>query len=188
MDIGMSRRTVLNIYNLLRPHDLKTDFQGEILTLREQTVNQWREFVVTVVLANYQKASRSAHNHSDRKYLRAGIVSRGLINCCIVPSQPSWSLMQALLSLASYLHSVDTPSNSSRLQKANIALMTLRQFTTSFVEVLATRDQASRGQRESQAKVWDLRFLRWLLTLWTTNWDGLSELDQLIEKLQVCAP
>jgi hypothetical protein len=96
--------------------------------------------------------------------------------------------MQALLSLTSYLHSVDTLSNLSRLKSPNnIALTTLRRFTASLIEVLATSHQASGGQRDSQAN-WDLRFLRRLLTLWTTNWHGLSELDQLIEKLQVMLP
>lgn len=93
--------------------------------------------------------------------------------------------MQALLLLASHLHSVDTPSNPSRLQNPTIAVTTLRNFTTSLVDALATSHQTSGGQHDTRAKVWDLRFLRWLLTLWSKNWDGLSELDQLIEKLQV---
>lgn len=140
------------------------------------------------VLADYQKTSRLAHKHSDCEIPPSWLFF-GLIDPCAVPSQPSWSLMRALLSLASYLHSVDTPSNPSRLKcPNNIALTTLRRFIASLVELLETSHQASGGQRDSHAKIWDLRFLRWLLTLWTTNWHGLSELDQLIEKLQVTWP
>ena len=142
---------------------------------------------MTAVLADYQKTSRLAHKHSDCEIPLSWLFCAS-IDPCTVPSQPSWSLMQALLSLASYLHSVDTPSNPSRLKSPNIVLTTLGLFTTSLVEALATSHQASGGQRDSQAKIWDLHFLRWLLTLWTTNWHGLSELDQLIEKLQVCSP
>jgi hypothetical protein len=93
--------------------------------------------------------------------------------------------MQALLLLASHLHSVDTPSNPSRLQNPTITVTTLGSFTTSLVDALATSHQTSGGQHDTRAKVWDLRFLRWLLTLWSKNWDGLLGLDQLIEKLQV---
>jgi hypothetical protein len=35
---------------------------------------------------------------------------------------------------------------------------------------------------------WDLKFLRRLLALWTSDWDGLSKLDKLIEQIQVCGP
>jgi hypothetical protein len=115
-------------------------------------------------------------------------VSTVQLTLCIAPSQPSWSLMQALLLLASYLHSVDTPTNPSRSQHSDIAMTTVGRFTASLVDVWATDCQASGDQHDSQAKVWDLRFLRWLLTLWTPNWDGLAELDQLIQKLQVCRP
>jgi len=95
--------------------------------------------------------------------------------------------MQALLSLSSYLHSVDSPSSPARLQNPNIAVTTLEYFTASLVNASATDHQDS-GERDRRAKIWDLKFLRQLLTLWTTDWDGLSELDQLIEKLQVCSP
>jgi hypothetical protein len=100
--------------------------------------------------------------------------------------QPSWSLMQALLSLSSHVHSVETPSDLSRLQTPNIAMTTLGHFASSLVDILTNSQQASGEQRDQRAKVWDLRFLRRLLTLWTTDWDNLSELDRLIEKLQVC--
>ncbi len=74
--------------------------------------------------------------------------------------------MQALLLLASYLHSVDTPTNPSRSQHSDIAMTTVGRFTASLVDVWATDYQASGDHHDSQAKVWDLRFLRWLLTLW----------------------
>ena len=143
---------------------------------------------MTAVLADYQKTSRLSHNHSDGEITPGFAFFRRSIDIYIAPSQPSWSLMQALLLLASYLHSVDTPSNPSRLQNPTIAVTTLGRFTTSLVKALATSHQTSGGQHDSRAKVWDLRFLRWLLTLWSKNWDGLSELDQLIEKLQVRSP
>jgi len=63
-------------------------------------------------------------------------------------------------------------------------MTTVGRFTASLVDVWATDCQASGDQHDSQVKVWDLRFLRWLVTLWTTDWDGLAELDQLIQKLQ----
>jgi hypothetical protein len=109
----------------------------------------------------------------------------GPIEPCTAPCQPSWSLMQALLSLSSHVHSVEAPSDSSRLQKPNIAMTTLGHFATSLVDVLANSQQASGEQRDQRAKVWDLKFLRRLLTLWTMDWDNLSELDRLIE---VCSP
>jgi hypothetical protein len=178
------QHTFLGTYYLRCPYDLTSGFHEGISALHEQTVNQWREFVVTAVLADYQKTSRLAHSHSDCEKPPSWLFYSS-IDPCAVPSQPSWSLMQALLSLTSYLHSVDTPSNPSRFKSPNnIALTTLRRFTASLIEVLATSHHASGGQRDSQAN-WDLRFLRRLLTLWTTNWHGLSELDQLIEKLQV---
>ncbi|KAI0296258.1 hypothetical protein BC826DRAFT_1103987 [Russula brevipes] len=127
------------------------------------SVNQWRVFVVTAVLADYQKTSRHARSRTD---------------------SPSSPLMQALLSLSSYIQSVDTPSNVARLKNANIAMTTLGHFTTSLVDALTTAHAVSGEQSHLQAKVWDLRFLRRLMTLWRKDWDGLSELDQLIEKLQ----
>jgi hypothetical protein len=157
--------------------------------LHERAITQWRDFVATTVLTDYQKTSRLSHNYRD-----GGIPSSwlfpfyGLIDSYIAPSQPSWSLMQALLLLASYLHSVDTPSYPSRLQNPTIVVTTLGSFTTSLVEALATSHQTLAGQHDSRAKVWDLKFLRWLLALWSKNWDGLSELDELIEKLQVRSP
>jgi hypothetical protein len=96
--------------------------------------------------------------------------------------------MQALLSLSSYLHSIDAPSSPARLQNPNIAVTTLEHFTASLVNAFATDRQDSGEQRDRRAKIWDLRFLRQLLTLWSTDWDGLSELDQLIEELQVRSP
>jgi len=142
------------------------DFHGDISALREQAVDQWREFVVSAVLADYQKSSPHAQSHSDS------------------PCQPSWSLMQALLSLSSHVQSVESPSNPSRLQNPNITMTTLGHFTTSLVDVLAKAQQASGEQRDQRAQVADLRFLRRLMTLWTAKWVGLSELDQLIENLQ----
>ena len=120
------------------------------------------------------------------RYPRADFFLRGPIEPCTAPCQPSWSLMQALLSLSSHVHSVEAPSDPSRLQNPNIAMMTLGHFTTSLVDVLANNQQASgEHQRDQRAKVWDLKFLRRLLTLWTTNWDSISELNQLIK---VCSP
>jgi hypothetical protein len=95
--------------------------------------------------------------------------------------------MQALLSLSSHVQSVESPSNPSRLQNPNIAMTTLGHFTTSLVDVLAKAQRASGVQRDLRAQVCDLRFLRWLMTLWTAEWDSLSELDRLIENLQVCS-
>ena len=95
--------------------------------------------------------------------------------------------MQALLSLSSYVQSVEAPSNPSRLQNPNIAMMTLGHFTTSLIDVLERAHQASGEQRDRRAQVCDLRFLRRLMTLWTADWDSLSELDRLIENLQVCS-
>jgi hypothetical protein len=46
-------------------HNVKSDFHGDISALREQAVNQWREFVVTAVLADYQKSSPHAQSHSN---------------------------------------------------------------------------------------------------------------------------
>jgi hypothetical protein len=94
--------------------------------------------------------------------------------------------MQALLSLSSHVQSVEAPSNPSRLQNPNIAMTTLGHFTTSLVDVLAETRQLGE-QRDHRAQVCDLRFLRRLMTLWTAEWDSLSELDQLIENLQVCS-
>ena len=120
------------------------------------------------------------------RYPRADFFLRGPIEPCTAPCQPSWSLMQALLSLSSHVHSVEAPSDPSRLRNPNIAMTTLGHFSTSLVDVLANGQQASgEHQRDQRAKVWDLKFLRRLLTLWTTNWDSISELDQLIE---VCSP
>jgi len=94
--------------------------------------------------------------------------------------------MQALLSLSSHVQSVEAPSNPPRLQNPNIAMTTLGHFASSLVNALTKAEQASREQRDHRATVCDLKFLRRLITLWTVEWDSLSELDQLIEKLQVC--
>jgi hypothetical protein len=94
--------------------------------------------------------------------------------------------MQALLSLSSYVHSIDAPSNPTRLQNRSIAEMTLRHFTASFVDASASGNEVwEKGQCRPQASVLDMKFLRRLLTLWASDWDGLSELDKLVEQLQV---
>ena len=59
----MYRAAILIHTTDMVPYDLKSDFHGDMSTLREQTVTQWREFVVTNVLADYQKTSRLSHNH-----------------------------------------------------------------------------------------------------------------------------
>ena len=46
-------------------HNVKSDFRGDISALREQAVNQWKEFVVTAVLADYRKSSSHARGHTD---------------------------------------------------------------------------------------------------------------------------
>lgn len=165
---------------------MKSDFRGDISALREQAVNQWREFVVTAVLADYQKSSPHAQSHSNCEISELTLF-RGLIGPCTAPCQPSWSLMQALLSLSSHVQSVEAPSNPSRLQNPNIVMTTLGHFTTSLVHVLTKNRQALGEQRDHRAQVCDLRFLRRLMTLWATEWDSLSEMDQLIENLQVCS-
>jgi hypothetical protein len=165
---------------------VKSDFRGDISALREQAVNQWREFVVTAVLADYRKSSPHAQSQSDCEIPELTLL-RGLIAPCTAHCQPSWSLMQALLSLSSHVQSVESPSNPSRLQNPNIAMTTLGHFTTSLVDVLTKNRQASGEQRDQRAQVCDLRFLRRLMTLWTAKWDNLSGLDQLIENLQVCS-
>ena len=58
------RLTLLDT-SMLCLYNVKPDFHGEILALREQVVNQWRAFVVTSVLADYQKGSPRAQNHGD---------------------------------------------------------------------------------------------------------------------------
>jgi hypothetical protein len=141
--------------------------------------------VVTAVLADYQKTSRHARSRTNCEIPPELTHFVQYNNLCIAPSS---SLMQALLSLSSYIQSVDTPSNVARLKNANIAMTTLGHFTTSLVDALTTAHPVSGEQSHLQAKVWDLRFLRRLMTLWRKDWDGLSELDQLIEKLQVCSP
>jgi hypothetical protein len=166
---------------------VKSDFHGEISALREQAVNQWREFVATAVLADYQKSSPCAQSHGDCEIPELTLLC-GLIGPCTAPRQPSWSLMQALLSLSSHVQSVEAPSNASRLQNSNIAMTTLGHFTSSLVGVLAKAQQVSGEQRDQRAQICDLRFLRRLMTLWTAEWDSLSELDRFIENLQVCSP
>lgn len=163
---------------------MKSDFHGDISALREQAVNQWREFVVTAVLVDYRKSSPRTQSHSDCEIPELTPL-HGLIGPCAAPCQPSWSLMQALLSLSSHVQSVESPSNPSRLQNPNIAMTTLGHFTTSLVDVLAKAQQASCEQRDQRTQVCDLRFLRRLMTLWATEWDSLSELDRLIENLRV---
>jgi hypothetical protein len=173
--------------NTLCLHNVKSDFRGNISALRDQAVNQWREFVVMAVLADYQKSSPHAQSHSNCEIPELTVL-RGLIGPCTAPMcQPSWSLMQALLSLSSHVQSVEAPSNPSRLQNPNIVMTTLGHFTTSLVYVLTKTRQALGEQRDQRVQVCDLRFLRRLMTLWATEWDSLSELDRLIENLQVCS-
>ncbi|KAF8274142.1 hypothetical protein EI94DRAFT_1714815 [Lactarius quietus] len=126
------------------------NFRGNISALREQSVTQWRSFVVSTVLADYLKTS-----------VHAG---RSDLSC-----QPSWSLMHALLSLSSYVHS------------HGIAETVVRHFVASLVDTIApTSEELS----DAQANIRDLKFLRKLLALWTSDWDGLSKLDKLIEQVQ----
>ena len=166
---------------------MKSDFHGDISAQREQAVDQWRVFVITSVLADYQKSSPRTERHSDCETPELTLF-RGLNgSACTAPCQPSWPLMQALLTLSSHVQSVESPSNPSRLQNPNIAVSTLEHLTTSLVDVLMKAQQASDGQRRQRAQVCDLRFLRRLMKLWTAEWDSLSELDRLIENLQVCS-
>ena len=138
--------------------------------------------MVTTVLADYQKSSQHVQSHSNCEIPELTLL-RGLIEHCAAPCQPSWSLMQALLSLSSYVQSVEAPSK----QNPNIAKTTLGHFTITLVDAFAKFRQASGEQRNHRTEVGDLRFLRRLITLWTAEWDSLSELDQLIEELQVCS-
>ncbi len=66
-------------------------------------------------------------------------------------------------------------------------MTTLGHFASSLVNALMKAQQTSREQRDYRGTVCDLRFLRRLITLWTVEWDSLSELDQLTERLQVCS-
>ena len=92
--------------------------------------------------------------------------------------------MHALLSLSSYVHSVETLSSStSGKHKHGIAQTLIRDFVTSLVDALAIGYEASEEQRVAQSSIWDLKFLRKLLALWTSDWDGLSKLDKLIEQV-----
>lgn len=92
--------------------------------------------------------------------------------------------MRALLSLSSYVYSVETPSSSSTgKHKHGIAETVVKHFVASLVDTLATGYEASDGPNDTQANIWDLRFLRRLLALWRS--DGLSKLDELIEQVQV---
>jgi conserved oligomeric Golgi complex subunit 1 len=95
--------------------------------------------------------------------------------------------MQALLSLSSYVHSIDAPSCfPARLPNRSIAEMILRRFTASLVDALASgREAWGKEQGGRQASFFDMKFLRRLLTLWTSDWDGLSDLDELIKQLEV---
>jgi hypothetical protein len=93
--------------------------------------------------------------------------------------------MHALLSLSSYVHSVETPSSSTTgKHKHGIAETVVRHFVASLVDTLATGYEASEEPSGAQANIWDLKFLRRLLTLWAS--DGLVKLDKLIEQVQVC--
>jgi hypothetical protein len=95
--------------------------------------------------------------------------------------------MHALLSLSSYVHSVETPSNSGK-HKHGIAKTVIRHFVASLVDTLAAGYEASEELRGAQANLWDLKFLKRLLALWTSDWDGLSKLDKIIEQVRVCGP
>lgn len=139
------------------------NFRGSISALREQSVTQWRSFVVSTVLADYLKTSA----HSGRSD-----------SSC----QPSWSLMHALLSLSSYVHSVETPSSTTTgKHKHGIAETVIRHFVASLVDTLAAGYEVE-DPSGTQTNIWDLKFLRRLLALWTS--DGLLKLDKLIEQVQ----
>ena len=175
----LTRRLDINCF---LSYNVKSDFDGDISALRQKAVKQWRQFVVTTVLADYQKSSQHVQSHSNCEIPELTLL-RGLTEHCAAPCQPSWSLMQALLSLSSYVQSVEAPSK----QNPNIAKTTLEHFTITLVDAFAKFRQASGEQRDHRTEVGDLRFLRRLITLWTAEWDSLSELDQLIEELQVCS-
>ena len=64
---------------------MKSDFHGDILAQREQAVNQWREFVATSVLAEYQKSPPRAQMHSDCEIPELTLL-RGLIGPCTYSS------------------------------------------------------------------------------------------------------
>lgn len=96
--------------------------------------------------------------------------------------------MQALLALSSYVHTIDELSNPARPQNRSIAEMTLRHFTISIVDALASgrgHQTSEKEQRGPQANVFDMKFLRRLLILWTSDWDGISDLNRFIERLEV---
>jgi hypothetical protein len=95
--------------------------------------------------------------------------------------------MHALLSLSSYVHSVETPSSSTTGKlKHGIAETVVRHFVASLVDTLTAGYGASEEPSDTQANIWDLKFLRRLWALWTS--DGLLKLDKLIEQVQVCDP
>jgi hypothetical protein len=94
--------------------------------------------------------------------------------------------MHALLSLSSYVHSVETPSSTTTgKHKHGIAETVIRHFVASLVDTLAAGYEVEEPSG-TQTNIWDLKFLRRLLALWTS--DGLLKLDKLIEQVQVCGP
>ncbi|KAI0275017.1 hypothetical protein BC834DRAFT_850689 [Gloeopeniophorella convolvens] len=145
-----------------------TDFHESVSTLRDQSVDRWRGFVVINVLAEYQRSTQRSRSHSD------------------LAPHPSWPLVQALSSLAESVYSVDAPPHISGPHQPSIAEATLRQFVASLVSALGC-EESGKVPIGSETQLWDLKFLRRLLSLWHAEWDGLSELDKLIGRLQPSA-
>ncbi|KAI0308156.1 hypothetical protein B0F90DRAFT_129062 [Multifurca ochricompacta] len=94
------------------------NFRGDMSELHEQSVNQWRIFVVSAALTNYQKTCQPLRSQGNSN------------------AQPSWSLMQALLSLSSSVHSIEASANPIRLRSRSIAEITLRHFTASLTNAV----------------------------------------------------
>jgi hypothetical protein len=132
---------------------VKSDFRGSISALREQSVTQWRNFVVSTVLADYLKTSTHS-GRSDCKALPRPTLFSMSDRMSVASCQPSWSLMHALLSLSSYVHSVETPSNSTTgKHKHGIAETVVRHFVASLVDTLATGYEASEELSGAQANI-----------------------------------
>lgn len=66
--IGSSiSRFYILVKRIRSPHAAPSDFRGSISALHEQSVTQWRSFVVSTVLADYLKTSA----HSGRSDCKA---------------------------------------------------------------------------------------------------------------------
>ncbi|KAI0309553.1 hypothetical protein OF83DRAFT_1166839 [Amylostereum chailletii] len=146
-----------------------SDFVQNLQALHDAAVDRWRNLTVGIIVARYREAWAAVSRTSRHS------------NSPPIPQSASPAVMQALLSISTSSHTIETSANKA--QKPTAPAATLRQF------VVTVLDDLDRNATQQQLLLWDLRFLRKLAQMWGHDWEDVSiRLGKRISKCGSDAP